>query len=106
MTPTAAEYAKGWRAAHPHKVSLYSRVKTLKKYGLTISSWAHLFNEQDCRCACCGIDRPTTKANWHTDHDHDTGKIRGILCHPCNIAVGQYESARRLLVEAYLEKHK
>lgn len=97
-------YTKNWRQRNPHKTSLYGRVKTLKKYGLTIGTWSKLFNRQDCRCACCGSDIPHSKRGWHTDHDHRTGHVRGILCSPCNLAVGYYESDRRNLVETYLRK--
>ncbi len=59
-----------------------------KKYGITVDQWDQLFSEQGYVCAACGADKPGTKLNWHTDHNHLTGKVRGIVCHRCNIVLG------------------
>lgn len=101
--------SRKWRKDNPNRASILGRIKTLKQYGLTIYTWMRLFNDQDCRCACCGVDRPGSKRGWHTDHDHakklgDFNFVRGILCAQCNVAIGQYESSRRKLIEKYLAK--
>ena len=61
-----------------------------KNYKLTPEQWEQMFEDQGRACAIC---RKTVSAgrNWHTDHNHATNKVRGILCHDCNIAVGAYE---------------
>ena len=63
---------------------------------------------QDYMCACCGTKDPGSKKGWHVDHDHHTGKLRGVLCANCNIALGQVgDSEQRLLqLIEYLRKHK
>lgn len=41
------------------------------------------------RCDICGTTTPGGRfANWHIDHDHETKQVRGILCAPCNTAIG------------------
>jgi Recombination endonuclease VII len=46
---------------------------------------------QGNKCACCPATEPGSKVGWHVDHDHKTGKVRGVLCHKCNIAIGMAE---------------
>jgi ribosomal protein L34E len=59
-----------------------------RKYGLTLSQWDEMFLAQGCCCKACGASDPGSRYNWKTDHDHATGRVRGILCHGCNIALG------------------
>ena len=44
---------------------------------------------QDGRCANegCRTDAPGPHG-WHTDHDHGTGNVRALLCHSCNLSLG------------------
>lgn len=56
---------------------------------MTEESWKQLFESQDQRCAVCRTDDPKHKYGWHTDHDHATGGVRGILCHSCNTLLGR-----------------
>lgn len=59
----------------------------LRLYGMTEAQWNTLFDAQGKRCALCKTDvRP--KRGWNTDHDHLTGKVRGILCGKCNVGIG------------------
>lgn len=43
---------------------------------------------QQGRCAICGRE-PRSGKHLHVDHDHDTGRVRGLLCFSCNAAIGQ-----------------
>jgi hypothetical protein len=43
------------------------------------------------RCACCGSASPRRKTGWVADHNHETGKFRAHICHPCNIRIGYSE---------------
>jgi recombination endonuclease VII len=63
------------------------------KYGLTEEEWNGLFLKQNNVCALCHSPYPRSKKGWHTDHDHETGKVRGILCFPCNYLLGKVETA-------------
>ena len=78
------QQTREWRVANPDKV----RDLHLKKYGITGAEWDTMFASQNRSCAACQSADPRSKRGWHTDHDHDTGKVRGILCHPCNTVLG------------------
>ena len=100
------EVARRWRAANPDRVALHERRKSLKaRYGITIEQYDDLLRSQGGACAICGA----AKAGGHTDtlqvdHDHLTGRIRGLLCFRCNRALGVIESARAPLYFAYLSR--
>lgn len=53
-----------------------------RKYGVGLSWYNKQFKKQNKGCAICG--RPPKKVRLHIDHNHTTGKVRGLLCHPCN----------------------
>ncbi len=61
-----------------------------RKYGITIDDYDRMFQEQNGCCALCGRkDAGTNRlAHFAVDHCHETGKIRGLLCYPCNVALG------------------
>ena len=60
----------------------------LKKFNMTLNEYDELLEKQNGVCAICG---EINKHGWRlaVDHDHRTGKIRGLLCHYCNVALGQ-----------------
>ena len=76
-------------------------------FGITLIQWEQLFECQGRKCSICSRIEPNSKKGWHTDHDHRTGKVRGILCHGRNNMLGYaYESIEALRAGAeYLEKH-
>jgi hypothetical protein len=59
----------------------------IRTYGITLAQWDVMFAEQGSVCAICLTDTPGTKG-WMTDHCHTAGHVRGILCSPCNLALG------------------
>ena len=76
------------------------RNKLRTKYHMTVDEWETLFNAQGRCCANqnCRVTEPKDKRGyWHTDHDHLTGKIRGILCRTCNLALGQVNDSTAVL---------
>ncbi len=56
-----------------------------KQLGVSDDEYARLLEAQGGGCAICGA-KPKTR-RLHVDHDHKTGKVRGLLCHRCNRAL-------------------
>lgn len=59
--------------------------RLLKKFGITLNQYNVIIKQQNNKCAICG---KSTKKRLNVDHDHKTKKIRGLLCTPCNTAIG------------------
>lgn len=81
------------------------RLKTI--YKITEEDFQNLITLQNNLCAICGKPQNGRwKKNLHIDHDHTTGKIRGLLCNLCNLGVGKFKDDPHLLRKAanYLEK--
>jgi hypothetical protein len=72
----------------------------LKKYGMTRVQWTALFEKQGKVCAICKSDNPKGRGVWHNDHDHSSGLFRGILCHNCNIGIGNLQDSITVLENA------
>lgn len=73
-------------------------------YGLDSAAYAGLLEAHDGKCGICRgeLNQP------HIDHDHATGAIRGLLCGPCNRAIGlmKDDPARLRAAAIYLEEKK
>jgi len=94
-----AKANKKWRAAHPEQMRAIkranyhahperNRVNRLLKAGLSPAQYDAMLVTQEGHCGACPATTPGGKGAWHVDHDHKTGKIRGLLCHHCNTALG------------------
>jgi predicted nucleic acid-binding Zn ribbon protein len=59
-------------------------------YGLTPEQYEAMLAEQEGRCAICRTDDAGGKGGWHVDHDHATGSVRALLCHHCNLGLGNF----------------
>jgi len=73
------------------------RDKNLRyNYGITLEEYNILLSNQEGKCATCGTTEPGGRKSGRgggtnvfvVDHCHDTGKVRGLLCHSCNRAMG------------------
>lgn len=74
------------RAADPHR---YRSNKLRSTYGLSLEKYEALLASQDGKCAICRENPRKGRGNGlYVDHDHSTGRVRGILCHDCNLALG------------------
>ena len=76
--------AKQWRIDNVEMIQGHR----LKKYGMTYAEYQFLLQQQHGGCAICSTAVPRGNGGFHVDHDHVTGKIRGLLCHSCNTAIG------------------
>lgn len=89
------------------RTQLDHRRNNLKKHhGLSLEEWERIFELQSRGCAACESKVPRSKKGWATDHDHRTGQVRGILCQPCNMALGLVKESIDILrgLIAYLNK--
>lgn len=91
-----------WRS-NPDKV----QNKELKhKYGITKAAYDRLLAKQDGVCAICSEPELSKHRDGKirrlaVDHDHETNKIRGLLCNRCNKGLGIFEDDTLLLWSAY-----
>lgn len=58
------------------------------KYGLVEDEVHQLLEDQNGECALCERPLEFDGNKLHIDHCHETGRIRGLLCMPCNVALG------------------
>ena len=115
---TRKEYCENISKYNPPKIGKKvssvnsSRKQTLELYGLTPEDYQLMFNNQNGVCAICKkpesvLNKTGTVRNLAVDHCHITGKVRGLLCTNCNIALGKFQDDKNLLRDAlsYLEVH-
>jgi len=86
---------KQYRIEHPEKVRS-TRLKS--RYGLSLEDWTELLLKQNGKCAICECELIGKIA--HTDHDHETDAVRGILCNHCNRGLGGFRDDPKFLRKA------
>lgn len=83
------------------------------QYGITDTDYELMLKSQEEKCKICGQSETTKNNNGKikrlsVDHDHKTGKIRGLLCDNCNNALGRFNDDIEILKAAitYLERNQ
>ena len=108
------ENGKKWRKENPEKYKKareaykerYHEYKLQWKYKISKKDFNLLFESQNGVCAICG--KPETRKQkgvlkrLSVDHDHETGEIRGLVCHRCNTLLGMAEDNIEILENAIL----
>lgn len=89
------ENAAKYRDTHRQRITWTRRARV---YGLTVADLDSIFNRQRGKCAICPFI--FSDGNYHIDHDHKTGKVRGLLCSACNTGIGLFKDSPLLLVRA------
>ena len=71
----------------------------MRRYGMTPEEAAEMRKRG---CDICGRSEVPGRwvGNMHIDHDHDTGRVRGVLCHGCNVSIGHFKHDPALLRKA------
>jgi len=77
-----------------------------KTYNLTIAQYDKMLRQQAGGCYIC--ERPPKTRRLAVDHNHKTGKVRGLLCWHCNSGLGKFKDNPELLIRAadYLQKEE
>ena len=82
------ECARKWHTEHKER----SRNNYLKRrFGISLEEYNKLFEKQQGYCAICKTHQKDLKKALSVDHDHRTGKVKGLLCSTCNYNLGWYE---------------
>lgn len=108
MRDKGAAYRKANAKALNDKTVAYRREKRL---GITQEEYELLLDMQDHRCGICKeperVEHKHGKRAMAVDHDHTTGRIRGLLCSHCNRALGLFRDSADVLrsAEEYLSRH-
>jgi hypothetical protein len=84
-----AEYTKRYRENNPEKTKAYEKRRGwLRNYGITPEEYEEILNLQGRCCKICNEHESAFIKSLAVDHDHKTGKVRGLLCSNCNTALG------------------
>jgi len=86
-------YNKEWNKKLKEKNPDYYQEKNLRNsYNLSLKDYNKMFEQQNGLCAICGLPESAKYRDkikkLGVDHNHNTGEIRGLLCHKCNPAIG------------------
>lgn len=92
-TGWSREYAKAWRARTPDSALRLFRSRT--GIDFSFESLTEMKEKQENRCAIC-----RNPAKLCIDHCHKTSKVRGLLCHPCNVSLGLMKDSFSNLIRA------
>lgn len=92
-----------WREANPDHGKQYREQRKIRepdyrrrldiegRYGIPYEHYIALLEEQGGCCAICAREFPVIEGTPHVDHDHRTGKVRGLLCSRCNMGLGGFD---------------
>lgn len=111
LDATAKDGRNGWCRACRNEWARANRATTRpveyaaklrRRYGITIDQYEAMLARQVGRCAICRTDKPGGNGGrtFHVDHDHATGRVRGLLCSPCNSGLGHLGDSPGRLREA------
>lgn len=77
------EIARRHKEKYPERI-LATNLRA--KYGIGIDDWYSILAKSDGKCMICSSDK-----HLRLDHCHDSGRVRGALCHRCNIGIGMFD---------------
>lgn len=98
--------SKKYRENNPVEKIQEKRRNIKSKYGITLEQWQQMFDRQQGCCAICGKHQSELNITLGVDHNHETGKVRSLLCNRCNIEVGFFEDIEfNNKINEYLNEH-
>jgi hypothetical protein len=97
-------YHRDWRKSQ-NRCGLYSRLRAMRdRYGVTETAFWQMWTAQNGCCAICGcalsLGHPRQDTAVTIDHDHDSGKVRGLLCRRHNLLLGHADDKIDMLQRA------
>lgn len=101
-------YMKEHREAHP---LAWKESHLRQSFGISLNDYHNMVAAQGNKCAMCGEAETEMRGGevkaLAVDHNHSTGKVRGLLCSACNKAIGLLKEDRELFFAGvrYLDKH-
>lgn len=101
---------RAYKEKHKDRQRGLNRARSLRyKYKLEISDYNEILEKQNHVCALCHKEPIKTHVHGRlvVDHDHVTGRVRGLLCHKCNQALGLFKDSIETLKRAvkYLKEN-
>lgn len=98
------EISNKWKSENKPRLR---ELQLLRHYGINNETFNKMFNDQNGQCAICKRHQSELPKTLSVDHDHNTGKVRGLLCDRCNRAIGFMKDDPNLLVSAaeYIKGH-
>lgn len=86
----AKEYQRKYSEIHrERKKPAYHKSLLKLKHSMSVEDYNNLLVKQDHKCALCNKHVSELERRLAVDHCHETGRIRGLLCMPCNTSLGQ-----------------
>jgi hypothetical protein len=101
------KYNENMRKLRASDKNMFKNIDLKRTYGITLEDYTKMLVEQGHTCKICKKPNPSTKRTFAVDHDHLTGKIRGLLCYGCNRAMHVLDTQDLLNAAiAYKNSHK
>jgi len=102
---------RSWAQRNPDRWAAHQQKSRLKcKFGLTVEQFEKMLLSQNSLCAICArkmiVGGPNATNKAHIDHNHETSRVRSLLCTQCNWMLGQARESEDILRAAigYLRK--
>ena len=88
------------RAYYKNNPARYQEYERKAHYGVAYGTYDAMLAAQDGKCAICKTETPGGKGAFHIDHCHSSKEIRGLLCHHCNLMLGNAKDSVHVLEAA------
>lgn len=90
-------YVNDWVSKNRDKREIIKLRSRCKSYGIDVRDYERLLVKQNYCCAVCGIHISKLTRRLDIDHNHITGKVRGLLCQSCNTVLGKVKEDTQVL---------
>ncbi len=77
-----------------------SEITRASRRGITVEELRSMYRNQHHRCAICGVREIDLPRRFAVDHNHVTGRVRGLLCDDCNKGLGLFRDDPERLATA------